>query len=335
MERVTIKNVAREAGVSISAVSRVLTPGGSASPETRERVKEAAKKLGYRPSLLARGLVSNKTSLVTLVGGSLSDPFDAMLVENLSEALGKRGTRLLLTSTISQSADENGLLQALDYQSDGVIVSAGTVSLEDSAFCVKAGLPVILAGRILEADGVDCVLADNQDSGRQAAELFLRTGCQCPAYLGLGGATFSDRERFEGFESALSLAGVAVAEHGVEERDHAAVASGATRLLCSNTRPDAIFCSNDGIAIAVIEAARGLGIAIPKDLSIIGFNNNQMAAWRSFQLTTFDYPTSLLVENVVSLLDNRLEDRERPTEIRRIPTELVVRATTRGAAGGG
>lgn len=329
MRRVTIKDVAREAGVSASAVSRVFTEGASASPKTREKVLAAADLLGYRPSLLARGLVRNRTNLITLVMGRMTDPFDARFMDCLAESLAARGTRLMLSPAAVGAPGEEGMLQALDYQSDAVVVSAGTMSLAHSERCVRAGLPVILAGRVLETPGVDCVLADNHDGGRQAAQLLLRTGCRQLAFLGQGGATFSDRERRNGFQAAARAAGHSIVQQSVTGRDDAAAFAAATTLLSRTPRPDGIFCSNDRIAIAALEAGRALGLGVPGDLALIGFNNLPDSARRSFQLTTLDYPVNAVVAQIIELLDLRLEQPRRPSEIRRVPTHLVVRASTR------
>ncbi len=335
MNRITIKDVARAAGVSASAVSRVFTEGASASVKTREKVLAAADLLGYRPSLLARGLVSNRTNMVTLVMGRMTDPFDALFMDSFAEAMARRGTRLMLSPVRAGASEEDSLLQALDYQSDAVIVSAGTMSLAHSERCVRAGLPVILAGRVLEAPGVDCVLADNRDGGRQAAELLLRTGCRSLTYLGQGGATFSDRERRDGFGAAVTEAGVTFTEQAVGGRADAEAFSAATELLSRLPRPDGIFCSNDNIAICALEACQALGLAVPGDVAIVGFNNLPDAARRSFQLTTLDYPVSKVVAEICNLLDLRGGDFGRESEIRRISTQLVVRSSTRarGTAG--
>ncbi|MBB4301081.1 DNA-binding LacI/PurR family transcriptional regulator [Rhodobium orientis] len=329
MTRVTIKDVARIAGVSPSAVSRVFTDGASASEATREKVLTVARDLGYRPSLLARGLVGTRTNLVTLVMGRMHDPFDALFLDELAEALAARGTRLMLASAGRDAAGDSGLLQALDYKSDAVIVAAGTMSPEHADLCVRAGLPVILSGRVLDAPGVDSVLADNVGGGRQAAELLVRTGCRRLAYLGRGGATFSDRERLKGFAGAASRAGIEVATTAVADRDHGTVFQAATDLFAGPAPPDGLFASTDSMAIAAIEAARAVGLSVPDDLSIVGFNNVPAAAWRSNQLTTVDYPIAGVVSGILDLLDSRLADPDRAREVRRIPTGLVVRATTR------
>lgn len=334
MRRVTIKDVARAAGVSASAVSRVFTEGASASVRTREKVMAAADQLGYRPSLLARGLVRNRTNLVTLVMGRMTDPFDARFMDCLAEALARRGARLMLSPAAVGAAagddpDGAGILQALDYQSDAVVVSAGTMSLAHSERCVRAGLPVILAGRVLQTPGVDCVLADNRDGGRQAGELLLRTGCTRLAFLGQGGATFADRERLEGFAAAAAAAGREIADRAVDGRGDAEALSAATELLSRSPRPDGIFCSNDSIAMAALEAADALGLAVPGSVAIVGFNNVPSAARPSFGLTTLDYPVERVVDQILELLDLRLQDPQRPSEVRRIPTRLVVRGSTR------
>jgi len=329
MKRVTIKDVAREAGVSAAAVSRVFTKRASTSSKTQEKVVAAANRLGYRPSMVARGLVGDRTNLVTLVSGRMVDPFDALFLDLLSETLADRGIRLLLASTGTSKAGDSGLLQALDYLSDAVIVSSGTMSLDHSEACVRAGLPIILVGRVVELAGVDCVVADNGDGSRQAAELLLRTGCRRLAYLGRGGTTFSDKERFDGFSAAASGDGESCTLHSVGGPDEKSIFEAAMAMQSAPTRPDGVFCGSDSIAFGVIEAARALGLDVPGDLSVVGFNNIPQADWRSFRLTTIDYSIPHTINTVMDLLDRRLAEPDRASEVRRIPTRLVPRATTR------
>ena len=334
MNRITIKDVAREAGVSPAAVSRVFTRRASSSRKTQEKVHAAADSLGYRPSMLARGLVGDRTNLVTFVAGRMIDPFDAIFLDRFSETLAARGIRILLASATSSRPDDNGLLHALDYQSDAVVVSAGTVSSEHSKACVRAGLPIVLLGRIVTLPGVDSVLADNIKGARQAAELLLRTGCRRLVYLGRGGVTFSDKERFQGFSDALTEAGVSFSSHSVEGASDDATFNAAISLLSSSVHPDGVFCGSDSIAFCVIEAARALGLAVPDDLSVVGFNNVPPANWRSFQLTTIEFPIGQTIDTIVDLLDRRLADPGRLSEVRRIPTQLIIRTTTRQTSPG-
>jgi DNA-binding LacI/PurR family transcriptional regulator len=210
------------------------------------------------------------------------------------------------------------------------------MSLEHSEACVKNGLPVILMGRVVDQFGVDCVIADNPNGARMAAELLLRTGCTNLAYLGRGGATYSDRERRDGFLATVAAAGVSASCHAVFGGiDDKVLFAAATTLLSGANRPDAVFCGNDSLAFAVIEAARSLGISIPADLSIVGFNNVPQAGWRSFNLTTIDLPVTACISMAMQLLSRRPGGEEYAPEVCRIPVELVVRGTTRQRPVGG
>lgn len=330
MKRATIKDVAKAAGVSVSVVSRTFSDG-SVAAETRERVREAARALGYRPSQIARGLVSSRSNTVTLVTGAMTDPFDAAFLEALAEALAERGTRLVVAPASKQTGEAGGVWQALDDRSDAVVIAAGTMPIEMSDACVRAGLPVILAGRFIDAPGIEGVAADNADGGRQAAELFLRTGCRRPAFYGLARPTFSDGERGEGFRHAMRTAGLEPVMVRAATADDHATYEAAARFLSQSPPPDAIFCATDRLAFGVIEAARALGLRVPDDVSVIGFNNIPAAARRSYRLTTLDYPVHRVVAEIVALLDRRLADPTAPLASRRIPVQLVVRRTTREA----
>ena len=207
MKRVTIKDVAAHAGVSFSAVSRAFQNEGKTSQATRQKVLESAQLLGYRPSPIARGLVRERSRLVTLLTGPMQSMFDALFFDALTVALAESGRQLMVVSVRHEDEVEAGLLQAVDYKSEAVIVSAGTMSLELSNRCVDAGVPVILAGRVLDAPGVDCVLAENIEGGRQVGTLLARICAGPLGFFGQGGRTFADRERQKGFLEAVERAG--------------------------------------------------------------------------------------------------------------------------------
>jgi DNA-binding LacI/PurR family transcriptional regulator len=173
------------------------------------------------------------------------------------------------------------------------------------------------------------VLADNIDGARQATELLIRTGCRKLAYVGHGGATFSDRERYAGCRDAVARAGARLSSHAVDPRDPETAFQTVAATLSSSERPDGIFCASDVIAFTVMEAARALNFSIPDDLSVIGFNNVPIAASRSFRLSTVDFPIEPTIAAIMELLDKRFADPQRPSGLHHIPTRLVVRATTR------
>lgn len=324
MKRITIKDVAREAGVSFSAVSRSFTEGASVSAITKAKVLEAADRLGYRPSTIARGLVQQRTNTVMLISGRMLDQFDTLFLEELSHRFASNGRRLIFAPAPREDSLSDPFLQAIDQQVDAVIVAAGTMSLETSERCVSAGVPVILAGRVLERPGIDCVVADNLDGGRQAAELLLRIGRKRLAFFAQARATFSDRERLAGFQSVARQASVFRAD----DMDDGALFDSAVAELSSIDRPDAIFCSTDRLAIALIEAARALGLSTPGDVAVVGFNNIPAARRRSFRLTTLDYPVSKVVDAVTELVAHRIETPNAPAQLRRVPVRLVLRDTS-------
>ena len=328
MNPATIKDVARRAGVSVSAVSRALS-GGSVSASKKADILRAAKELEYRPSAAARSLVRRQSHVVTLVTGRMHDSFDSQFLDSLAEALADTGRRLIVAPASKQKAVSGGVYQAIDDRSNAVVIAAGTMPLEASRTCVRAGLPVILVGRELEEDGVDSVVAANADGGRQAAELFERTGCRSPVYFGSAGGRFSDRERFTGYRDHLAGRGVRAQEFRVEGREEEAIYEAASRMLGRSDRPGAVFCGTDRLAFGVIEAARALRLAIPRDVSVIGFNNVPAAARRTYQLTTLDYPVTQIVAEIMSTLEMRAANPGLPPIRKRIPVGLIVRGTTR------
>ena len=328
MKRATIKDVARQTGVSVSAVSRAFS-GGSVRASKKAKILRVAKELGYRPSAAARSLVRRQSHAVTLVTGRMHDTFDSRFLECLAEALADTGRRLIVAPASKQNEASGGVYQAIDDRSDAVVISAGTMPLEASRACVRVGLPVILTGRELEEQRVDSVVGANVDGGRQAADLFARTGCTNPIYFGSDLESFSDRERFTGFSAHLTERGVRTRAFRAEGREEESIYESASRMLGSPDRPDAVFCATDRLALGVIEAARALRLAIPQEVSVIGFNNVPAAARRTYQLTTLDYPVAQIVSEIMSTLELRITNPELPPIRKRIPVGLIVRATTR------
>ena len=145
MKRATIKDVARQTGVSVSAVSRAFS-GGSVRASKKAKILRVAKELGYRPSAAARSLVRRKSHAVTLVTGRMHDSFDSQFLERMAEALADTGRRMIVAPASKQNEASGGVYQAIDDRSDAVVISAGTMPLEASQACVRVGLPVILAG---------------------------------------------------------------------------------------------------------------------------------------------------------------------------------------------
>lgn len=323
MKRTTIKDVAAHAGVSAATVSRVFSKEPSVAMEIAEKVRRSAEKLNYRPSVMARSLTSSKTGLVALVVGRLHNPFDARLVEALSETLQQSGRRLLLVPA-DYGENDPAAMVALDYQVDAVIVAAGHLSKDSAERFLQLGVPVILYGRTFEAPGVDCIVADNPGAARAIGELFRKAGLKRAAFVRHVRETFSDDEREAGFREGL---GPDVTVE-VIRCTKATARETALSVLSAGTRPEAMFCANDVLAFGVLEAAVQIGIDIPGDLQVVGFDDIDMASSPFFDLTTLHQSPREIADWIVSRIAERLSDPELKVVTKRVPARLKLRGTT-------
>lgn len=327
-EKATAQDVARLAGVSQSAVSRVFTPGASASKKTIEKVRAAAEQLGYRPNVLARGLITGRTRMIGLVVAYLDNQFYPVALELLSRALQARGYHILVF--MAENATERVaevMQELLDYQVDGIVTASVAISNDLAARCHAAGIPVVLFNRGQDDPRLSEVTSDNLAGGRRAAEYLLAKGHRRIAHVAgwLGASTGRDRAR--GFTEALARAGqapVAVID-GMFSRE---VAGQAARDLFSGPeRPDAVFVGSDHMAFAVMDVLRHeLGLSIPGDVSVIGFDDVPMAAWSSYDLTTIRQPVGAMVGATVDLLIQQIEGDRNPRKIV-LDAPLVVRGS--------
>lgn len=322
--RVTAAEVARAAGVSRSAVSRVFTPGASASPTTRQRVEAAATRLGYRPNALARTLITRRSRIIGVVMAAIDNPFHAQLLQCVDEALQRRGLAILLRSAQRPELTDELILHLLSYQVDGVIVASGLVSSSAAKACVAASTPVVMLDRLMRASRASAVGSDNRAAARMAAEHLVGIGRRRIAFMsGTPGISTSD-DRARGFLEGLAAAGlepVAVAHGGY---DYAGGQVAAHALLAH--APDGVFCENDLMAMALLDVARGsAGLRIPEDLAVVGFDNIPAAALPAYALTTVAQDAPAMAEAAASLLETRIEKPESKASRRLIPCTLIRR----------
>lgn len=328
----TAQQVARLAQVSQSAVSRTFTEGASVAPETKRKVLEAAQALGYRPNAIARSLTTRRSRIVALVMSYLENQFYPLVIEQLSQKLQKRGYHVLMF--ISDMDEADGVLdEILQYQVDGIVMASTTLSAELTRRCTDSGVPIVLFNRVPDMNTVathstSSVTCDNHEGGRLVAEHLLAKGHRKIAYLaGLeNSSTNIDRER--GFVDALRKAGLALHSRGVGDYDFER-ARQATRELCATHAPTALFVANDHMAIAAMDEIRfGLGLRIPDDISVVGFDDVPQAAWGSYQLTTVIQSVPDMVDATVSLLAQQMQEDGQPGNVV-IPCRLVERASVK------
>lgn len=329
-KRISSRDVARVAGVSQSAVSRAFSPGRSVSEKTRRKVLRAAEGLGYQINAFARSLITQRSRLIGVVMGDITNPFYPEVLRLFTQRLQTLGQRVLLF-TVGHGHDVDEALPALlQYQIDGVIITSAFLSSQMADVYARRKTPVILFNRSIRNDHVICVTTDNVAGGELVANLVAEAGHRRPAFVaGLENtSTSEDRER--GFMERLRQSGHVDVPREVGDYTYEGGHDACVRLLTRTKRPDAIFCANDIMALGALDAARRtLGLRVPDDVSIIGFDDIPAASWKNYALTTVRQRRQRMVDVAIDALFARIEDQRVPFGIRLVPGELVVRETAR------
>ena len=331
VRRLTAREVAARAGVSVSAVSRTFTDGASVSPHTRERVMSAARELGYRPNLLAQSLMTGRTKLIGLVSNNFDNPAFMEIFDQFTRMLQQRGLRPLLANLSGQTETAAALDMVLQYSVDGVIVASSTLPEPFLAGCRQAGLPVVHAfGRSRPSRGIAVAGVDNVEGGRLAAATLLARGYRRIAFLGGPAAATSTIDRLAGLTAGL-------AEHGlvpVAVRFGASYSHDAGRSLMSALLDEggfeSVFCGDDILAIGAIDACIVRGVKVPAQIGILGFNDIAMAAWPAYGLTTIRQPIAEIIGTAVDMIATMVVQEEGPLpRSQRFNCSLVERGSLR------
>lgn len=326
---ITAKDVAREAGVSQSAVSRAFTPGASIASVTRTKILAAAERLGYQPNLIARSLISGRSNLVGIGVGNLRNPFFAEALEQFSIALQDAGLRLLLFPIDGSVTLGTEIHEVLHYRLDALILLSVALSSTLATQCRQAQVPVILFNRLAEDSEISSVTGTNEVGARTIAE-FLHAGEHERFAIITGMAESSTgRQRERGFCGWFEERGLPtpISERG--DFQHESAMAAMRRLLTRRERPDAVFCSNDLMAIAALNVARfEFGLEPGRNISIVGFDDVPQAAWPAFSLTTFTQPVIPMVDRTIEIIRQL---RESPQTITHsvVDGHLVVRSSAR------
>ena len=330
--RSTAQDVAKMAGVSPSAVSRVFTPGASASARTQEKVRAAALTLSYRPNILARSLITGRTRIIGLVVAYLDNQFYPMALEQLSRALQGEGYHVLvILAPNTEDAIEPLVQELLDYQVEGLITASVAMSNSLTAACEGNDIPVVMFNRGQDDPRLSQVTSDNFDGGYQAARALVAGGAQRIAHISGWAGSSTGRDRANGFQHGLTEAGrksVAVLD-GAYNRE---VTESLTRKLFGGPdRPDAVFVGSDHMAFGVMGVLRfEMGLRVPEDVQVIGFDDVPMSAWPEFNMTTVAQPLADMVAACVTTMMTKIADG--PAAVARkikLPCRLILRGSTR------
>lgn len=328
---VTAQEVAQLAGVSISAVSRTFTKGASVSAKTRAKVESAAQALGYRPNPLARGLMTGRTELVGLVSSTFRNPAFMQVFDLFTRRLQAKGLRPLLANLGGEGDADEALAMLRQYQVDAVIIASSTPPEGFALACQQAGLPVIhVFGRKLPYNPVPVINVDNIHGGALVARAMIAAGISRAAFIGGPPDSVASQDRLRGFQEAMSSAGAHVVS-AVYAGDYAygCGRDAANAILDQNPDAEGVFCGDDIIALGVLDACRDRGISVPQDLSVVGFDNMDMAAWSPYRLTTVEQPVVQMVDAAIAQITMHLEDPAKALYSQVFPCELVVRDSLR------
>ncbi len=331
--RATAQDVAKLAGVSPSAVSRVFTPGASASARTAEKVRAAAAKLGYRPNILARSLITGRTRIIGLAVATLDNHIYPIMLEQMSRALQAVGYQLLVIMAPNDDAAIEGQVQELiDYQVDGLITASVAMSNALTRACEARGLPVVMFNRGQDDTRLSQVTSDNYAGGQLAAQALLASGARRIGHISGWAGSSTGRDRANGFLAALAAAGVqpAFVADGHYSREIAQEI--VRREFTGPTPPDGLFVGSDAMAFGALAVLRSeLGLRVPQDVAVVGFDDVPMAAWPEFDLTSVAQPLRAMVTACIDTLLSKIEDGPAAAQARKtnLPCRLVARGSTR------
>ena len=332
-KRVTIKDVAARAGVSHPTVSRVIHDDPQISESTKKRVRRMMDRMGYRPNLIARGLVRSRTQVFALVIPDFN-PHVQPIVRGVVDACRRRDYALMLFSTEYWSEEEASYSYIADnWRVDGVLIYnvAHHDRLTADAQRLKADrLPFVFINKYLRKKNINSVSVDNYEAVNRAVEHLAGLGHRRIGILNGSLMSVDGVERFEAFKEALARAKLRFDPRfaGTANFSDVEAAEEVRRILMQKDRPTAIFCANDLMAMGAIRAARRMKLRVPKDVSFVGFDDLEAGRWFSPALSTLQPPQREVGEQAVELLVNIIRDPMRKAEQVALPAKLILRESS-------
>ncbi len=328
--RVTMADVAREAGVSLMTVSRVVNNKGEVSEATRQRILKVIEKLGYRPSGIARSLATSRTGTIGLIVPDISNPFFADLAKGVEKVAYSEGYNVFLCSTEENPQRELKVLESLaEYRVDGVLLCSSRLDEEHLVNSLGFFYSAVLVNRALERRdlAVGTVMVDDVRGGEIATLHLINEGRKRIGFLAGPETSHSGRNRFKGYRTALDQAGI---PYDPEVVLHCAsnVEGGyeaAKTLLSKNSDVTALFCYNDLVAVGALRACNEMGVKVPDDVSVVGFDDIMLAGLVTPGLTTCRIQREELGERSATMLLEQMGGCSGHCETVVLVPELVVR----------
>jgi len=330
----TSEDVAKLAGVSQSTVSRVFAAGTNVSEKRRKKVLAAADKLNYNPNALARSLITKKSRIIGIVMRNIRNPFYSAVLEIFHSRLSVLGYHLLFINSESEEIQEKEISQLLEYSVEGVIITDALLSSSAVQKFDHNDITVILFNRYTENLVNSAVFCDNYLAAKQIARYLVEVGHRSFAFISGPSNTSTTIDRLRGFKEVLKEKGI---KKLVIEAGNYTYESGfkcAQELMTKVKNIDCIFCGNDIIALGAMDGLRVIGLKIPEDVSVIGFDNIRMAAWPSYSLTTWEQPLEEMVDAAVEILLEEINNKSSGPKTVMLKGHMVVRTSVKTKNGG-
>ena len=335
--RVTITDIARELNIAQSTVSRALNDHPAIKKETKAAVRALAEKLDYQPNMLALSLLRKKSNVIAVIVPEITSHFFSAIITGIQDMIADSEYNIMICLTNESHEEETVIVKRLlKMQVDGVLVSPASSTREFDHFrCLqKNDIPVVVFDRDCPGLEADKVLVDDYAGAFQAVEYLINSGCRKIAHLGGPLNLSTTKHRLQGYLDALRQANIPVEERyiaHVEGFSHEDGMEPAMALLQGPDRPDALFAMNDNIAISAMHVAQSLGLNVPDDISIVGFDDEPHSSFFRPALSTVWQPVYSLGMLSARILLKRLKEGEvqKPFRQEVFKPELVVRASSK------
>jgi LacI family transcriptional regulator len=328
--RVTISDVAREAGVSLMTVSRVINDKGEISPSTRQHVLEVIERLDYRPSGIARGLATQRTGTIGLVVPDIANPFFSDVVRGAEDRAGTAGYHVFVCNTDESPPRELSILESLEEKRvDGLVLCSSRLQDDALRAALEHHAAAVLVNRRLAGARVGAVVLADDTGARLAVHHLLQSGHRAVGFLAGPLTSYSSWQRAQGYRAALEAAGIAYNPNWVHSCSYEVKGGRETArtLLAGHPELTALFCYNDLVAVGALQACADMGRRVPGDLAIVGFDDIPMAAVVTPALTTCRVSRHRLGEQAMQMVLDRIDGCTEQCEEIILEPELVIRAS--------
>lgn len=327
----TIKDIAKQLGLSVSTVSRALNNHPDIRLETKREVLEAIEKINYTPNAVARSLIHRKSLTIGLMIPDITDPFFSAMAHGVEEVLSDSGYQVVY-GNMSRSPDKEirFLRSAAERKMDGIIVTPDHLNDEMADMLRRLDIPVVfLRRRPIPGLDMPFVDVDHYKGAASAVEYLLSLGHRNIGFIGMPPYSFTGSERYRGYLDTLARSGIAPEERGIvlDERTSRHGYQGMEKLAAAFPEMTAVFAANDSLGIGALEWMAERGVRAPEQISVVGFDNLEMSDLYWIKLTTVAQPRKEMGRKAAELLMRMMAADEKTAESIVLDTELIVRRT--------